>query len=68
MVVVSGPKMIDEVRKRPDEELSFVEGVESVRSTLPARALQSSEILPRLWRQDSQWGEVPSTIHTMSIL
>ena len=31
-VVVSGPKMVDELRKRPDEELSFIEGTEEVRS------------------------------------
>lgn len=30
MVVVSGPKMVDELRKRPDEEMSFIEGVEEV--------------------------------------
>ncbi|RDX42959.1 cytochrome P450 [Lentinus brumalis] len=28
LVVVSGPKMIDELRRRPDEELSFLEGIE----------------------------------------
>ena len=31
MVIVSGSKMVDELRKRPDEELSFIEGVEEVR-------------------------------------
>ena len=30
-VVVSGPKLVDELRKRPDEELSFMEGTEEVR-------------------------------------
>lgn len=31
MVIVSGSKMVDELRKRPDDELSFIEGVEEVR-------------------------------------
>ncbi len=31
LVVVSGSKMVDEFRKRSDEELSFIEGVEDVR-------------------------------------
>ena len=30
LVVVSGPKMVDELRRRPDEELSFMEGIEDV--------------------------------------
>ncbi|KAI0713154.1 cytochrome P450 [Cerioporus squamosus] len=30
MVVVSGPKMVDELRKRPDEEVSFIEGLEEI--------------------------------------
>ncbi|RPD64699.1 cytochrome P450 [Lentinus tigrinus ALCF2SS1-7] len=33
MVIVSGPKMVDELRKRPDEELSFIEGVEETLHT-----------------------------------
>ncbi|TFK88883.1 cytochrome P450 [Polyporus arcularius HHB13444] len=33
MVVVSGPKMVDELRKRPDEEMSFIEGVEETLHT-----------------------------------
>ncbi|KAM5543009.1 hypothetical protein V8D89_003393 [Ganoderma adspersum] len=28
MVIVNGPQMLDEVRKRPDEELSFIESTE----------------------------------------
>ncbi|KAI0714845.1 cytochrome P450 [Earliella scabrosa] len=28
VVIVNGSKMVDELRKRPDEELSFIEGVE----------------------------------------
>ncbi|KAI0713160.1 cytochrome P450 [Cerioporus squamosus] len=28
LVVLSGPKMIDELRRRPDEELSFIDGIE----------------------------------------
>ncbi|OSD03318.1 cytochrome P450 [Trametes coccinea BRFM310] len=28
VLIVSGPKMVDELRRRPDEELSFAEGVE----------------------------------------
>ncbi|TBU62546.1 cytochrome P450 [Dichomitus squalens] len=30
LVIVSGPKMVDELRRRPDNELSFDEGVEDV--------------------------------------
>ena len=33
MVMVSGPKMVDELRKKQDDELSFVEGAEEVRMT-----------------------------------
>lgn len=33
LVVVSGPKMIDELRRRPDEELSFIASVDDVRTT-----------------------------------
>ncbi|KAI0713162.1 cytochrome P450 [Cerioporus squamosus] len=33
VVVVSGPKMVDELRKRPDEEVSFIEGVEETLHT-----------------------------------
>ena len=32
MVVVSGHKLVDDLRKRPDDELSFMEGVEEVSS------------------------------------
>ena len=31
MVVVSGPKMVEDLRRRPDDELSFTEGTEEVR-------------------------------------
>ena len=30
LVVVSGPKMADELRRRPDHEVSFIEGAEEV--------------------------------------
>ncbi|KAI0774403.1 cytochrome P450 [Fomes fomentarius] len=30
LVIVSGSKMVDELRRRPDEELSFTEGVEDI--------------------------------------
>ncbi|KAI0800573.1 cytochrome P450 [Fomes fomentarius] len=33
MVIVSGSKMVDELRKRPDDELSFIEGVEELMQT-----------------------------------
>lgn len=32
MVVVSGRKLVDDLRKRPDEELSFIEAIEEVRA------------------------------------
>lgn len=31
VVVVSGPKMVEDFRSRPDDELSFTEGIEEVR-------------------------------------
>ena len=31
ILIVSGPKMVEELRKRPDDELSFSAGVEDVR-------------------------------------
>ncbi|KAM5535892.1 hypothetical protein V8D89_010510 [Ganoderma adspersum] len=36
MVVVSGPKMVEDLRRRPDDELSFTEGTEE---TMPLRYL-----------------------------
>ena len=30
IVVVSGPKIVDDLRKRSDDEVSFIEGVEEV--------------------------------------
>ncbi len=33
MVVLSDPKMIDDLRRRPDEELSLTANVEEVRTT-----------------------------------
>lgn len=32
MVIVSGPKMVDELRRRRDDELSFTEGTEEVQN------------------------------------
>ena len=34
LVVVSGPEMLDELRRRPDEEVSFLEGAEEVRRVI----------------------------------
>ena len=31
LVVMSGSKLVDEVRKRPEEQLSLIEGIEDVR-------------------------------------
>ncbi|KAI0713161.1 hypothetical protein C8T65DRAFT_161841 [Cerioporus squamosus] len=33
MVIVNGPKMVDDLRKRPDDELSFLEGAEETLQT-----------------------------------
>ena len=33
MVVVSGRKLVEDLRKRPDEELSFMEAVDEVSVT-----------------------------------
>ena len=34
MIVVSGHKLVEDVRRRPDDELSFTEAIESVRHTV----------------------------------
>ncbi|KAI1793056.1 cytochrome P450 [Ganoderma leucocontextum] len=41
MVVVSGPKMVDELRRRPDDELSFTEGTEEI---MPLKYLVEPEV------------------------
>ena len=39
LVVVSGSEMLDELRRRPDDELSFLEGAEEVRNTVSCPAM-----------------------------
>ena len=34
LVVVSGSEMIDDLRRRPDDEVSFLEGAEEVRNVI----------------------------------
>ena len=46
IVVVNGSKLVDEVRKRPDE-LSFDEGMEEVRSPL---LLSNSSVISWCWQ------------------
>ena len=42
LVVVSGPEMLDELRRRPDEEVSFLEGAEEVRNAIICLSLAHS--------------------------
>ena len=42
LVVVSGPKMVDDLRKRPDDEASFTESVEEARLGLGLVMLSGS--------------------------
>ena len=44
MVIVNGPQMLDEVRKRPDEELSFIESTEDVSRTIPTRPITDFDL------------------------
>ena len=44
MVIVNGPQMLDEVRKRPDEELSFIESTEDVSRTIPTRLITDFDL------------------------
>ena len=46
MVIVNGPQMLDDVRKRPDEELSFLESTDDVSRTV----VHSLDSLMRLFR------------------
>ncbi|KAI0741267.1 cytochrome P450 [Daedaleopsis nitida] len=43
LVIVSGPKMIDDVRRRPDNELSFEEGVQDTIQTKYTLGRETSE-------------------------
>lgn len=36
MVFLSGPEVLDDIRRRPDEEVSFSESVEDVRIRMPS--------------------------------
>lgn len=44
MVIVSGSKMVDDLRKRPDDEVSFIEGAEE--------SLNSRYTIGRTWIDD----------------
>ena len=44
MVVVSGSKMVEDIRKRPDEEVSFIEGAEE--------GLKTEHTIGRQWVDD----------------
>ena len=44
MVIVSGAKMIEDLRKRPDDEVSFIEGAEA--------GLNSTYTIGRAWLDD----------------
>ena len=40
LVVVSGSEMIDDLRRRPDDEVSFLEGAEEVRNMIVRSVLR----------------------------
>ncbi len=42
LVVVSGPEMLDELRRRPDDEVSFLEGAEEVGQAI-------ASLIPRIY-------------------
>ncbi|RPD62663.1 cytochrome P450 [Lentinus tigrinus ALCF2SS1-7] len=71
-VVVSGPKMVDDVRKRPDDELSFTEGTEE---TIQLRFTLSSDMMEDPYHVDlikdklmrSLAGVLPDVIDELSV-